>query len=136
MRVVHLFREALEQGTDVGGEVELVGGFAKGVAGGGVLAEVVVGGAKAVDGVAQEAAVEEEITGRLRDRVVDLMAREGLDVRMAIEVIDDVGLFDAAVAVVGVEAGEALAEVTVEDVLERGAGVFQDVVVQDDEAQS
>ncbi len=63
------------------------------------------------------------------------MAGNRFDIRMPVEVIDDIALFDAAVAMFGIEAGKALAEVAVEDVLERGAGVLEDVVVEDDEAQ-
>lgn len=136
MRVVHLFRKTVEQAADVRSELELVSGLAERVACAGALAKVIVSGAEPVDRIAQKAPIEEEITGRLRDRVMDLMTGDRLDLRMAIEVIENVALLDAAVAMVCVEAGEALAEITVEDIFERATGVFQDVIVQDDEAQS
>jgi hypothetical protein len=67
--------------------------------------------------------------------IVNLMAGNRFDLGMPVEVIDYIALFNAAVAMFGIEAGEALAEVPVEDILKRRAGVFEDVVVEDDEAQ-
>ncbi len=43
---------------------------------------------------------------------------------MPFEVIDDIALFDATIAMFAIESRKALAEVTIEDILERGARVL------------
>jgi hypothetical protein len=48
---------------------------------------------------------------------------------------ENAGLLDASIAVGRIEPREAVAKIAVEDVLDGGAGVFQDVIVQNDEAQ-
>jgi hypothetical protein len=52
-----------------------------------------------------------------------------------VQIRENAGLLDASIAVGRIEAREAVAKVAVEDVLDGGSGVFQDVIVQYDEAQ-
>ncbi len=54
---------------------------------------------------------------------------------MRVKIFDDIALLDAAIAVFGIEARQAFAEIAVENILDGGAGVLEDVVVEDDEAQ-
>lgn len=65
---------------------------------------------------------------------MNLVAGKSLHSRVGLQIGENLILFDAAVAVGRIEAGEAVAKIAVEDVLDRGAGVFQDVIVQNDEA--
>jgi hypothetical protein len=52
-----------------------------------------------------------------------------------VEVSENIPLFDASIAVGRIEPREAFAKVAVEDILYRCARIFQNVIVQNDEAQ-
>jgi hypothetical protein len=66
---------------------------------------------------------------------VNLVAGKRLYLRVRVEIGENAGLLDASIAVCRIEPRETVAEVAVEDVLDSGARVLQDVIVQNDEAQ-
>ena len=135
LRVIHLFREALKKASEEFAKAQSVGCIAQWIALGRPLPEVVIRGPQAVDGIAEKAQVEEDVACGNRNRVVNLVAGKRLHARVRGQMGENAGLFDASIAVGRIEPREAVAKVAVEDVLDGGARVFQDVIVQNDEAQ-
>jgi hypothetical protein len=135
LRVIHLFGKALEEASEEFTERELVGGIAQRVARRRPLPEIVVRGPQAVNGIAQKAHIEEDKPGRLRNRIVNLVAGERLHVGVRFQMRQNIGLLDASIAVGRIEPRKTIAEVAIKNVLNGGARVLQDVIVQNDEAQ-
>ncbi len=135
LRIIHLFRKTLQQAAEEFAELQRISRIAQRVANRRPLTEIVVSGTKPVDGIAKKAQVEEDVPTRGRNRIVNLMAGQRLDGWMRIQIREDIALLDAAVAVGCIQPRESIAKVAVEDILNRGARVFQDVIVQNNEAQ-
>ncbi len=135
LRVIHLFREALKKAAEEFAESQSVSRVTQRIAFSRALPEIVVRGPQAVDGIAEKAQVEKDVAWRHRDRIVNLVAGKRLHARVRGQIGEDAGLLDAPIAVGRIEPREAVAKIAVEDVLDGGAGVFQDVIVQNDEAQ-
>lgn len=135
LRIIHLFRKAIEKAAEEISEFQTIGCVAERVARRRALAEVVIGGAQAVHGIAEKAQVEKDVAGRGRNGIVNLVAGQRLHAGVRVQIGENVGLLDSPVAIGRIEPRETLAEVAVENVLDRGARVLQDVIVQNDEAQ-
>jgi hypothetical protein len=66
---------------------------------------------------------------------VNLVAGKRLYAGVRVQVEENIGLLDSPIAVGSIEPREAVAEVAIENILDGGACVFQDVIVQNYEAQ-
>jgi hypothetical protein len=130
-----LFREPLQQAAEEFAEAQTISGVAQRIALSRPLPEIVVGGAQPVDRIAQKAQVEENVAGRGWNGIVNLVTGKRLYARVRIEVSENIPLFDASISVGRIEPRESVAKVAVEDILDGGTRVFQDVIMQNNEAQ-
>ena len=133
---LHVLHEERQVADHTGHEIAqagAVGESAHGVVGVGLLPEVSVDGPDAVDGVAQKADIEEEVAGRLRQRVADLVAGESAQVGPGVEEAQQVGIEDQSFVGGSLQFRETLAETVVENVFDRRTGVLENVIVKNDQ---
>ena len=132
--ILHEERKILDHADDEIAQRGAVGQVAHGIGGVRSLAEVGVDGPDAVDGVAQEADVEEQVAGRFRQWVADLVAGEGAQVGPGIEETHQVRIGDQPFTGGCVQPREPLAEAVVQNVFDGRAGILENVIVKNDQA--